>query len=428
VGASAGDGDTDVVTRILVVTNMYPPHHYGGYELSCRDVVERWRARGHTVDVLTSRLRLTGVDDVDEPGVRRELHLYWNDHVLMNPSPLGRLRIERHNQRVFTAALEHSRPEVVSAWNMGAMSFALLTSVIERRLPLVCVVCGDWLVHGPEMDAWTRAFARRPTLGRVTRRLTGLPTTVADLGEAATFCFISDALRAEARSESPWHLVRTTVTYSGIAPEDFTFLPAAPDAAWRWRLLYAGRIDARKGIETAIRALGQLPAEAILEINGRGDGGEQARLGVVAADLGVGDRIEWRDERREELAARYHAADVLLFPTTWEEPFGLVPLEAMACGTPVISTATGGTGEYLVDGVNGLVVPKGDHRALAAAVERLAADVALRARLVEAGRITAEGLHVDGLADVLEGWHIAAARGFDEGTPADRAPIAPVAT
>ena len=55
--------------RMLVLTNMYPPHHYGGYELSCRDVVDRWRARGHDIEVLTTTMRVPGVaDPPEEPG------------------------------------------------------------------------------------------------------------------------------------------------------------------------------------------------------------------------------------------------------------------------------------------------------------------------------------------------------------------------
>ncbi|MGH2726757.1 MAG: glycosyltransferase family 4 protein, partial [Actinomycetota bacterium] len=60
--------------RILVITNMYPPHHLGGYELSCRDVVNRWRAMGHAVTVLTSDLKTDGATrPEDEAGVRRDL-------------------------------------------------------------------------------------------------------------------------------------------------------------------------------------------------------------------------------------------------------------------------------------------------------------------------------------------------------------------
>ena len=73
----------------------------------------------------------------------------------------------------------------------------------------------------------------------------------------------------------------------------------------------------------------------------------------------------------------------------WEEPWGLVPLEAMARGRPVIATGRGGSAEYLRDGENCLLFDPGDAGALAAAVERLAADGALRRKLVEGGRRTA---------------------------------------
>jgi glycogen synthase len=79
----------------------------------------------------------------------------------------------------------------------------------------------------------------------------------------------------------------------------------------------------------------------------------------------------------------------VLFPVTWQEPWGLVPLEAMAVGRPVVATATGGAAEYLVDEHNALVVAPGDADALAAAVRRLAEDGSLRERLREGGAETA---------------------------------------
>jgi glycosyltransferase involved in cell wall biosynthesis len=85
----------------------------------------------------------------------------------------------------------------------------------------------------------------------------------------------------------------------------------------------------------------------------------------------------------------YERTDAVLFPVTWHEPWGLVPLEAMAVGRPVVATGTGGSGEYLVDGENALLVPPGDARALATAVERLRDDPGLRERLVAAGCRTA---------------------------------------
>src|SRR5205085_10432667 len=125
--------------------------------------------------------------DADE-GVRRELRFYWDDHALVTPSIRGRVRIERHNQRRLAAALDELQPDVVSIWNMGAVSFGLLTTLIERCVPLVYVVCGDWLVHGVALDPWARLFAGRPRLARLGRAITGLPTAVAARGSSGAFC------------------------------------------------------------------------------------------------------------------------------------------------------------------------------------------------------------------------------------------------
>ncbi len=94
----------------------------------------------------------------------------------------------------------------------------------------------------------------------------------------------------------------------------------------------------------------------------------------------------------------------MLFPVTWPEPFGLVPLEAMACGRPVVATATGGAAEYLRDGENCLIVPVDDPQSLAAAVQRLAADEALRAGLVAGGHATAARLTQDAWVAAVLGY------------------------
>jgi len=411
------------VARILVLTNMYPPHHYGGYELSCRDVVERWRAKGHDVSVLTTRLRVPGVpEEPDDGGVRRELEFYWDDHRLLSPPLWRRLAIERANQRRLADTLATTRPDVVSVWNMGAMSLGLLTTLTETGIPLVFVVCDDWPHYGRQLDAWTRLFRRRPRLAAAVRRLTGVPTTVPDLGAAGPFCFVSATVRRWAEERTDWTFGETAVVYSGIAGAEFAPAPgpAATPRSWRWRLLHVGRVDRRKGISTAVEALAQLPPEASLTVLGRGDAGHQVELVRLAAELGLGERVRFDAVARHELATQYRHADVLVFPTAWDEPFGLVPLEAMACGTPVAATGTGGSGEFLAHEVNCLLVPPGEPAALAAAVTRLASDDRLRARLMAGGLTTAASFDVDQLASVLEEWHVGAATGFPSGRPAER--------
>src|SRR5207247_7483783 len=105
---------------------------------------------------------------------------------------------------------------------------------------------------------------------------------------SGAFCFVSNALRTEAETQSPWTYAVSTVTYSRIDTSLFTSEPGdgrVVDDDWRWRLLYVGRVDRRKGIETAIRALAELPLTARLDVHGRGDAGEGARLEGIASEL-----------------------------------------------------------------------------------------------------------------------------------------------
>jgi glycosyltransferase involved in cell wall biosynthesis len=407
------------MTRILVITNLYPPHHLGGYELSCRDVVERFRERGHDVRVLVSDVRMPGVavanDDVD-----RDLRMYWDDHVLVSPSPPRRLLLERHNRRILSRVLADFRPDVVSAWNMGAMSLGLLDLVVRRRIPLVLSVCDDWLVDAPKMDAWMRMFPTRPGLGRIVSLVTGLPTSLPDLS-GAPVCFISDFIRQRAKAHSPFRIGDTTVVYNGIDTRDFPIVEERRGGDGG-RLLYVGRLDERKGVDTVIRALAHLPASTSLDVDGPGNDDQRSRLEALAAELGVAGRLRFTTSTRSELAARYRAADVVVFPSKWEEPFGLVPIEAMACGTAVVATRRGGSAEFLRDGENCLAFPAGDADALARAVTRVTTDAGLRRRLLEGGTRTARELTADRFADALERWHVAAASGFAGGRPDDRPP------
>jgi glycosyltransferase involved in cell wall biosynthesis len=302
---------------------------------------------------------------------------------------------------------------------MGAMSLGLLTTVMERNIPMVLAVCDDWLVYGPLLDRWARLFRRHKVIGRAVRRWTGVPTNLPHIAHAGAFCFVTDFVRRRAAAKARVVPPMSTVVYSGIDRVDFP--PAqAEEREWGWRLLYVGRIDDRKGVDTAIQALTLLPAEATLEVIGRGDEDYVQTLRSLSARLGLGDRVHFGVVPRAELKGRYRAADVVVFPVQWEEPFGLVPIEAMACSTPVVATGTGGSAEFLIGEGNCLLMRPGDPTELARAVERLAGDAALRARLVRNGLALANELTTDRLADVFEEWHTAAAERFARGRPADR--------
>jgi glycosyltransferase involved in cell wall biosynthesis len=398
---------------VLIITNMYPPHHYGGYELACHDVATHLRDRGHEILVLTTDWRVPGVSDTpgeDGEWIWRVLGFYWDNHELRSPTIPARLAIERANQRHLRRALDRFAPDVVSVWHMGAMSLGLLTTLAHRQIPIVYLLADDWLIYGPQLDAWGRLFADRPRAARLVQRLTGVPTDLPPLHDTGQFCFVSDCTRRRADELSRWRFPEAEIVPLGVNPAEFP-IPAEPppDRAWQWRLVYVGRMDDRKGIDTVVRALAQLPQEASLTLVGRGDDRYRAHLEALADQLGVASRVRFCVSERAELAQVYRGADVVVFPSTWEEPFGLVPLEAMACATPVVATGTGGSAEFLAPEVNCLYFTPSDPGSLTDAVLRLAQDGSLRRRLVRSGFSTAGRLTTVRLGDDMEARLTAAA-------------------
>jgi glycosyltransferase involved in cell wall biosynthesis len=122
---------------------------------------------------------------------------------------------------------------------------------------------------------------------------------------------------------------------------------------------------------------------------GSGDEREAARL----RELAPPGRVEFASVPRAELPDLVASMDALLFPVRWAEPWGLVPLEAMAAGTPVVASGRGGSGEYLRDGENCLLFDAdAGPEALATTVARIAGDEHLRQRLVDGGRAAADAL------------------------------------
>ncbi|RZI84493.1 MAG: glycosyltransferase family 1 protein [Rubrivivax sp.] len=145
-------------------------------------------------------------------------------------------------------------------------------------------------------------------------------------------------------------------------------------------ILQLGRLVPRKGIDNIIRSLAHLDRNMrirLLVVGGDAHEPDEtvtpeiARLRQVARDAGVFDRVSFVGHRqRHELRAFYAASNV--FATTpWYEPFGITPLEAMACGTPVIASAVGGLQYSVVDGMTGFLVPPNDPAALAKRIAQL---------------------------------------------------------
>jgi glycosyltransferase involved in cell wall biosynthesis len=137
-----------------------------------------------------------------------------------------------------------------------------------------------------------------------------------------------------------------------------------------------GRLVARKGIADAIEALAMVPS-AHLIVAGGADASklvndpEATRLRRLATRFGVDDRVDFIGQVcREQLAPLIRSVDLVLC-TPWYEPFGIVPLEAMGCGVPVVGSAVGGLMDTVLDGVTGSLIPPRSPESIATAVRNL---------------------------------------------------------
>jgi glycosyltransferase involved in cell wall biosynthesis len=178
---------------------------------------------------------------------------------------------------------------------------------------------------------------------------------------------------------------RVTVVPNAVPLPELSTSPEEPG-----RILFLGRVEAAKGIDELLAALAALaPRFPAVRLAIGGDG-ELARVRARAAELGVAERVEllgWITPRQRD--AELARAAVFCLPSHAEgQPLAM--LEAMAAARPVVVSNVGGIPETVTDGDNGVLVPPRDAAALAAALARLLADGALRARLARRARATVE--------------------------------------
>jgi D-inositol-3-phosphate glycosyltransferase len=184
---------------------------------------------------------------------------------------------------------------------------------------------------------------------------------------------------------------RISIVPCGVDPGLFN--PSGPVAprrpGWR-RLVVVSRLVERKGVGTAITALAQIPRAELIVAGGPPAAAlatdrAARRLLDLADEAGVTDRVRLlgRVDHRD-LPMLLRSADVAVC-VPWYEPFGIVPLEAMACGVPVVGAAVGGLTDTVGDGLTGLLVPPRDPDSVAGAVRALLADDQRRDAMGDAG-------------------------------------------
>jgi len=391
--------------RILVISNVFPPHYIGGYELGCAEVVNELERRGHAVRVLTSTYGLNSA--ATDEGACRWLTTDASVSVEERGRTTYLLQKEIANLRAFDRAAAQFQPHLVYAWNMAHVSISVLARARRRGYPVVLFVSDEWLAKW-ESDLWhRRAQACRAGWKRAVlsgARALGLvePRIELDLSHVQ---FASEHLKVAAMERGK-PVAGARVIHWGIDLRNFPFRSARRMPR---RLLYVGQVVPHKGAHIPIQALKHLREAGVESVSLTVAGGSiipsyVESLHTLVRELGLEGHVAFMGSLpREAIRELYAAHDILIFPSVWDEPFSITMLEAMASGLGLVTTLTGGTEEILRDEVNALTFPKEDASACARQILRLVLDAELLERIRLAARRSVESeCSLDAMVDRIE--------------------------
>jgi glycosyltransferase involved in cell wall biosynthesis len=348
-----------------------------------------------------------GTDNVpvETDGVYRSLYLEmdlvpWRHSLTFFTQRKAR---ERHNLLCFERVLKQFAPDIVFIWGMWNLSQSL-AALAESKYPDKVVY--RFATYWPTLPSQHELYWRAPGnkwYSRLTKQLLGQVALAMLAREnqrpVLTFkhAICVSATTRNRLVEAGIPVANARVIHTGIDAKQYSTNQhhhQLGDDNQTLNLLYAGRLVAEKGVETAIRALEKLIFDQDvrslrLSLAGSGSADYQSYLRNLVTEAGLDDYVSFLGHvRPEKMPGLLQQFDVLLVPSTWEEPFSRIVLEGMISGLVVVATPTGGTIEILTDGENGLLFTPDDPEDLARKITRLIEDPVLRGKLAHAGQQT----------------------------------------
>jgi glycosyltransferase involved in cell wall biosynthesis len=391
------------MTRILILSNLYPPNVVGGYERLCFEVTAGLAAAGHDMTVLTTRY---GGKLQDFPGqtVLRDWDLLTGPDIYtpFSGTAEDRARLNASNLTTLQRVLADVKPDVVFSWNLFFLDASLLDMLERSGIRTVVMLTDNWLLVMRE-PLFVHHFFQDTIFGnaplkrlpppqwpaRLKRKLFGpKPQLEAIFGAAYMQDFYAAGGIEFKRSRVIHNGVKQRVD-AAQPPPDRTQLVEAGTL----RLLFAGRLVDLKGAHTAVAALPLLNPAALgverIHLTIVGDAQDKAYIEQLDAAILQSGAVQHIDRLptvpESDLPALFNEYDIYLFPSLYE-PFSLTLIHALALGIPTIASNTGGNPEIVTNEESGLLFAKGDAADLARAITALALDGARRARLAAGGQ------------------------------------------
>jgi len=392
--------------RILIVSTLYPPVAFGGYEVECSGVVQRLRER-HDVLVLTSDLdRASSAEQTD---VRRELPGLTPDARGASAAPAATLRAVRYARSALAWG-----PDFIYVWNGSSIPQAALRVLADSGVPLAFRVCEHWFGNIFVGDQFMRELLpgnRSPTraawaLGcRVVNMLPSLRLDPrAPLRSAISWN--SEAIRRMVEVQPFIEPVLERIGHSVPRYGD-VYAAVLREPAPEPEIVFVGRVTPYKGVYVAIEALALLRSEygisARLIVIGPEDGDHGAEMRRLAERLGVAGEITWRGPiAPEQVATQLARAHAAIVSSVWDEPFPLVTIEGALARVPLVASDVGGIGEGMHNEEHALLFPRADAPMAAAALARTLREQEQTAARVERAYEHAQTFRLQAYLDAQE--------------------------
>ncbi|OQY28672.1 MAG: hypothetical protein B6244_06405 [Candidatus Cloacimonetes bacterium 4572_55] len=372
--------------RILIVSNLYPPHYLGDYELLCYYTSEWLLERGHKVHVLTSSYKSKTA--LEERGVYRELELYIPFGQKASLSRGKRKRTYKVNYERTKERLKQIQPELVFVWSLLRLTAASVAAAQDGKYKIVFAINDDSL-HS--YVAAHRGEGVGQFLRYVIDRTFYRKITLLDIKFDHAVC-ISESLKSKLIKEDV-PVENAKVIHQGLTVENFPIKKNFGRLNSPIRLFTFGQILEYKGIHLSITALNILMQECqesfhfyIID-NGDKNDTYLSRLHGYAQYLEISSNIHFISDISYEFSSQiFYDHDIFLFTSLRSEPLGAYHLEAMATGSPIISVKGGGSGEFLINEENCLIFDPNKERDLVRQIKWIVQDEELRMKIIRNAR------------------------------------------
>ncbi len=375
----------DRSTRILVLTNLFPPQELGGYGRKMWEFTRELRRRGHVVKILSADVPSLLSEANEEVAaldehVERRLRLFgeWPSGLArINSSQDEILRVTNENHRIVKEMINAFEPDFCLMGNIDFVGYLVVEALTEASIPIVHCI-------------------GNPT--------PGLPKDYRP--SASLYCSgPASAFLSKVLSNDGYPVNRPEVLYPGARIDDFIRLK---DPAFDVpRIAFASILMPYKGADTLVDALILLHENGIhFQATLAGYASDNDYLDTLknkARSSGLGESIVFPGLLdRKELIRLFARSNILVFPSIVDEAFGITQVEGMASGLAVVTSATGGAAEVVRDGVDGLHFKKGDARDLAMKIASLVADPEAWARYAKTGQERSKQFSVSATVDTIE--------------------------